>query len=168
MKTFSSLITLAALSVLLIYSGCGSKNSETLEQKNFKLFSNPYNSTAKTWKVDVNNSQYGVSNNGVDNTQDWTNFTINFSGSADSTVYHYTCSTNRPALSVWPSKGKWSFDSVNPTNTIDRDPLTDNLQVGYVLGANGTTLQLKFTYNGTGYSRVENVQGTWIFNLIPQ
>lgn len=156
MKAFSSVITLASLSILLIYSGCGSKSSETLQQKNLKQFS-------KTWKVNT------VSDGGVDSTQHWTNFTITFSGtySSSSDTYNYTC-TGRPPLSVWPSSGTWQFDSVNPQNTVVRDPSGDNLQVGYVLGANGTTLQLTFTYNGTGYTRTQNVQGNWVFNLIPQ
>ncbi|MBS1681721.1 MAG: hypothetical protein JST48_08415 [Bacteroidetes bacterium] len=158
MKAFRIALGMATLTALFFYSGCGSsKPAETIQDKNLGLMS-------KIWKVST------VSDNGVDSTAHWTNFTLQIKGDKTSTSYSYICD-KRPKVSVWPSQGTWSFNTASPGTAIIRDPGTnDELAVGYTIDAAGKNLQLSFTFNNPngGYTRVENVSGQWVFNLIPQ
>ncbi|MCE2936175.1 MAG: hypothetical protein ACK5V5_11590 [Cyclobacteriaceae bacterium] len=93
---------------------------------------------------------------------DYTGFKLTISGTAGATSFDYS-TQGRPALSPWKSSGKWSFGQSVETQII-RDPGTaDELQMTYVVTDN--SLQLTFTYNGNGFSRVGVVKGQWVFTF---
>ncbi len=168
MKAFRLLITVVSLGFILTYSGCGkSSPGESTQQKQLKLLS-------QTWKMK------SVSLTGVDQTSSWTGFQLiisgTFSSTAASATYNYSC-TGRPALSPWPagggtnSLGTWSFGA-DPVTQIIRDPNDANgntLPMTYTVaaasGSTPATLQISFTYNGNGYTRVSNVSGGWLFTF---
>ncbi len=149
MKAFRILVTVLALGVVMSYSGCKkSSTSEPTQQKQLALLT-------QTWKIST------VSLGGVDQTASWKGFTLTISGTYTSTTgtYNYTCAS-RPALSPWPASGTWTFGT-DPITQITRTE--DSLNMTYT--ATATTLQITFNYTGTGYSRVSNVAGNWIFNF---
>lgn len=106
---------------------------------------------SQTWKAT------SVVLDGVDQTG-YGSFTLTLSGTPGGSPYAYTTS-GRPALSPWPSSGNWVFGT-DIASEITRDKGTaDELSMTYTVSE--TTLQLTFTYNGNGYSRVDNVKGQW-------
>lgn len=158
MKHVRILLTCLSIAAIATYSSCSKGgNSETTQDKQLGLLK-------KTWKVQ------SVSLGGVDQTSSWTNYTLTISGNAGqgtTGTYSYVCA-NRPALSPWPASGAWSFGT-DPTTQIIRDKGTaDELGISYAVNSGATTLQLSFSYTGNGYTRVGNVSGAWVFNLIPQ
>ncbi len=164
MKALRTVLSIAVLGSVIAFSGCGGKggNSEPISDKQFGLLS-------KVWKLkDVtgNSVFFGA----VDSTANWKNFTLTISGTkGTASSYAYSCS-GRPPRSVWPPSGSWQFGdctsatSGDPTTQICRD---DGAKITYSIDAAGQNLQLKFTFSGTGYTRVSNVSGDWTFNLIP-
>lgn len=165
MKALRTVLSLAVLGSIIAFSGCGGKggNSEPLSDKQFGLLS-------KTWKVkDVTGNSVFLG--AADSTQHWKSFTLTISGTkGTASSYAYSCS-GRPPRSVWPSTGSWQFGDCDATTTTD-DPATqicrdDGAKITYTIDAAGQNLQIKFTFSGTGYTRLSNVSGDWTFNLIP-
>ncbi|MFN8341959.1 MAG: hypothetical protein U0V64_09855 [Cyclobacteriaceae bacterium] len=116
---------------------------------------------SKTWKVST------VTQGGTDVTASYTAFTLTVSGTAGAASFGYV-TTNRPALSPWPSSGSWNFGTTIATDIVRDKATADELPITY--SVSDTQLQLSFTFNGNGYqgSRVNNVGGNWIFTLTPQ
>lgn len=161
MKALRAVLSIAVLGSIIAFSGCGPKggNSEPLPDKQFGLLS-------KTWKAST------VSFGGTDKTSDWTGFTLTISGTkGQASSYAYSC-TGRPKPSVWKDSGSWTFGDCDATTTND-DPATqicrdDGAKITYSIDAAGKNLQLAFNFSGAGYTRVSNVSGDWVFNLVPQ
>jgi len=163
MKAFRTLLSLAIFGSLIAFSGCGGGggNSEPLSDKQFGLLSKT------TWKVS------SVTYGGVDKTSpDWTNFTLTISGTkGQASTYAYS-TTGRPKPSVWKDSGSWTFGDCDSSTNND-DPATqicrdDGAKITYSVDAASKNLQLSFTFTGAGYTRVSNVSGDWVFNLVPQ
>jgi hypothetical protein len=154
MKSLRTLVSVAVLGTIIALSGCGGGkgNSEPVSDKQLGLLS-------KTWKVAGGGS---VLKAGADSTVYWTDFKITISGTKGQSTFSYTC-TGRPPLSVWPVSGTFQFGS-DPTKVIARN---DQAQITYSVDPSSSHLQMKFSFTGTGYSRVSNVSGDWIFNLVP-
>ena len=157
MKPFRLLITVLSLGVMFSFSGCGGGGGkgETTQDKQFGMLS------SKVWNISA------VTLGGVDQTSAWTTagFKLTISGTAGQTTFNYSCA-GRPALGPWPASGTWAFGD-DPTHTIVRDKSTaDELPMSYTV-ATGTSnsLQVTFTYSGAGYTRVDNVSGTWVFTF---
>jgi hypothetical protein len=109
-----------------------------------------------TWKVST------VTKDLVDQSTAWSGFQLTLGGTKGATSFTYSCA-GRPALSPWPASGVWSFGT-DPVTQIVRDPGTaDVLPVSYA--ATTTSLQISFAYTGNGYTRVDNVGGSWIFTF---
>ncbi|MBI1770468.1 MAG: hypothetical protein HY015_06495 [Bacteroidetes bacterium] len=159
MKVLRSLLSVAVLGSMIAFTGCGSKggNQEPLSDKQLGLLS-------KTWKVK------DVLLGGADSTSHWSNFKLTIAGTkGQPTSFTYTC-TGRPPRSVWPASGTWTFGDGDPS-TPD-DPATqilrdDGAQITYTVDPASANLQLRFTFSGAGYTRVNNVSGAWTFDLIP-
>jgi len=162
-----ALLSVALLSSIIIFSGCGGKggNPEPLTDKQFGLLS-------KTWKVKSSGGVlFGSNPTQVDSTSHWTNFKLTIGGTkGQPNSFTYSC-TCRPPRSAWPASGTWAFGS-DPTlvsTQIIRDPQAqDALNITYTVDATSQNLQLQFTFTGKGYTRVSNVTGDWTFNLVPQ
>jgi hypothetical protein len=153
-----TLLSSVILGSAIALSGCGGKggNPEPLPDKQLGLLS-------KTWKVKY--VMYGSGANQVDSTAHWGNFKLTISGTKGQTTFQYSCA-GRPTRSVWPASGTWSFGT-DPTTQIIRDTSPNDLPITYSVDASAANLQLKFTFTGTGYTRVSNVSGDWTFDLIP-
>lgn len=154
MKAFRVLLVVISLGVIISYSGCGGKSSpsESTQDKQFGLLS------AQVWKVST------VSLGGVDQTSSYPagGLQLTISGTKGQTTFNYSCA-GRPALSPWPASGTWAFGS-DPVTQIIRDKGAANeLAMTYTVTA--TTLQINFTYSGSGYTRTNNVSGAWVFNF---
>ena len=153
MKAFRILLTVAALGMLLTYSGCKKNSaSESIQDKQFGLLS------AKTWKVST------VTWGGVDQSATWpaSTFQLTISGTKGAATFNYSCA-GRPALSPWPASGTWAFGTDPATQILRNKGATDELAMNYVVTA--TTLQITFAYTGNGYTRVSKVSGAWVFNF---
>jgi len=148
MKEFRILTTVVSLGVILIFSGCGGKNTpaESTQDKQLGLLSH-------TWKVTT------VTLGSVDQSSTWTGFTLTITGTKGATSFAYSCA-GRPALGPWPASGTWSFGT-DPITQITRTE--DTLPITYTVTA--TTLQLTFNYTGNGYTRFNNVSGNWVFSF---
>jgi hypothetical protein len=152
MKPFKILLFLALIASLFTYSGCGGDDpaEESIsDQQLGKL--------TKTWKV------ASVSLDGVDKTTDYTNFQLTLNGTKGTTSFGYS-TAGRPALSPWKSGGNWEFGTAVETQIIRDKGTADELQMTYAVTE--TTLQITFTFSGTGYaSRTGVVKGQWIYNM---
>jgi len=161
MKSLQTLVSIAVIGTIIALSGCGGGggSAEPATDKQLTLLS-------KTWKL-KSLTGGSVFKAGADSTtRGWNNgFTLTISGTKGQTTFNYACA-NRPPLSVWKSAGTFQFNSdpKKVTTDLTRD---DGAAVTYAVDASGSNLQLKFSFSGAGYSRTSNVQGDWIFNLIP-
>ncbi|MFN5171110.1 MAG: hypothetical protein ACK5DD_15950, partial [Cyclobacteriaceae bacterium] len=100
-----------------------------------------------------------------DRTAEYQNFTLTLTGTPGAALFDYSAQ-NRPPLSPWKASGKWSFGQSVETQIIRDAGTTDELQMTYVVSDN--SLQVTFTFNGTGYpGRVGVVTGNWTFNFVP-
>jgi len=94
----------------------------------------------------------GVAQDGYDN------FKLTLTGSSGASTFSYS-TAGRPALSPWPSSGSWKFGTNTATDLI-RD--TD-LPVSY--SVTDTQLEITFTYSGSGFARIGEVSGVWVFTF---
>lgn len=85
---------------------------------------------------------------------DWSNMTLEFSGTVDGGDYVTTNSAN---TTVWPATGTWEFTD-NTGTKVTRD---DGVVVTLGLGSQ---LETTFTINTSG-SRVKVVEGEWQFTF---
>jgi len=153
MKALRAVLSLVILATIIAFSGCGPKpgNSEPLPDKQFGLLS-------KDWKVGT------VLLGATDSTVHWNNFVLSITGTkGNASSYGYSC-TGRPSRSVWPASGTWVFGT-DPTTQILR---SDDAAITYTIDAAGKNLQLKFSFSGSGYTRISNLTGDWTFNLVPK
>lgn len=158
MKVLRAVLSLVILGSVIALSGCGGGggNSEPLPDKQFGLLS-------KDWKVQ-DASGGSVLLGATDSTAHWTNFVLSITGTkGNASSYGFSC-TGRPPRSVWPAQGTWVFGT-DPTTQILR---SDDAAITYTIDAAGKNLQLKFSFSGSGYTRVSNLTGDWTFNLIPK
>ena len=158
MKALRALLSLVVLGSIIAFSGCssGKGNSEPLPDKQFGLIS-------KDWTIQ-SASGGSVLLGATDSTSHWTNFVLSITGTkGNASSYGFSC-TGRPSRSVWPLNGTWVFGT-DPTTQILR---SDGAAITYTVDATGKNLQLKFSFTGTGYTRVSNLTGDWTFNLIPK
>jgi hypothetical protein len=154
MKAFRILITVVSFCVILILTGCGGKGSpaESTQDKQLGLLS-------QTWKITGSNSNGSVSLDQNPQTS-WSGFQLTITGTKGGSTFNYTCA-GRPALGPWPASGTWKFGT-DPVTQIIR--IEDNLNMTYTVTP--TTLQITFNYTGTGFTRVNQVGGTWVFNFV--
>ncbi|MEN8248377.1 MAG: hypothetical protein ABFS32_05560 [Bacteroidota bacterium] len=141
-------IVLIVLSGLLI-NGCKKPpppEPTAAEQQLEKL-------SAHTWKIAGTADAVTIAGNTV--ITDWASFTISF---GDGT---YTA-TGAYSPEVWPSSGTWTFPSETDVNTLQRD---DGIDIA--ISVTDATLQMTFDYTATG-GRLNGIEGTWVFNMIPQ
>jgi hypothetical protein len=112
---------------------------------------------SKTWRIT------SVTLDGVDKTSLFSGFQLSITGTQGQSSFGYSA-TNRPVLSVWKQSGTWVFGS-DPLSMIVRDQniSADKLDITYLV--TGTTLQLAFSYQGAGYTRVSTVNGSWLFSF---
>ncbi len=153
MKAFRILTAVCSLGVIIIFSGCGGKSSaaESTQDKQLGLLSH-------TWKIAT------VTKDGVDQSTAWTGFQLTLTGTKGQTSFAYTCA-GRPALSPWPASGAWAFDTADPVTKIIRDQGVTGLELPLTYTVTATTLQVTFSYTGSGYTRVSSVSGSWVFNF---
>jgi hypothetical protein len=157
MKAFRIVSLLALFTVLLTYSGCGDKGGtpEPIANQQFTKLS-------KTWKINTVTCSTCTT---TDRTAEYTasSFQLILTGTKGSPPFSYSTS-GRPALSPWKSSGAWEFGA-DPVTQVIRDKGTaDELNMTYAVTE--TTLQVTFTFSGTGYSaRTSEVAGQWIFTF---
>ena len=150
-------ISLVALSfiVLVTYSGCkGKKQTDpSVEEVQLKALS-------KSWKVS------SVTHNNTIDIAYTSSFILTISGTAGSSSFGYTVS-GRPATSPWLGTGSWSFGSTVESQIVRDKGTADELPITY--SVSDTNLKLSFDFSGPGYSnsKVENVAGPWVFNMVP-
>jgi hypothetical protein len=152
MKPFRILSFFALIVILVAYSGCGGTDTPSEPLTDTQL-----TKLAKTWKV------ASVSLDGVDKTSDYSSFQLVFSGTKGNTVFGYSTSS-RPPLSPWKASGSWEYGAAVETQLIRDKGTADELPMTYAVTE--TTLQITFTFNGSGYtSRTGVVKGQWVFNM---
>jgi hypothetical protein len=152
MKPFRILSFFALIIILVAYSGCGGSDTPSEPLTDTQL-----TKLAKTWKV------ASVSLDGVDKTSDYSAFQLVFSGTKGNTVFGYSTSS-RPSLSPWKASGSWEYGTAVETQMIRDKGTADELPMTY--SVTETTLQITFTFNGSGYtSRTGVVKGQWVFNM---
>jgi hypothetical protein len=146
-----------AIVFLLTYSGCGPTEPPTPEVAEVK-----HGLLLGQWKM--TGATANATLDGVPKKTDYANFTLTISGAYTDAagVYDYA-TAGRPALSPWPSQGKWSFGA-DPATQLVRDKGTAK-QVDMSYSVTETSLEITFQYSGTGESRTSNVSGTWVFTF---
>ena len=85
-------------------------------------------------------------------------FKLTLTGTSDASTFNYVAA-GRPATSAWPASGTWKFGTNTATDII-RDA---DLPVSY--SVTDTQLELTFNYTGSGFARVGEVGGTWVFTF---
>src|SRR6187399_355366 len=135
MKAFRILATAFSLGVILIFSGCGGKNTpaESTQDKQLALLS-------QTWKV----STVKFETNDVSTT--WTGFQLTISGTKGNTTFNYTSASRPTASGPWDASGTWKFGT-DPVTQIIR--IEDTVNMTYTVTE--TTLTLNFNYTGPGF-----------------
>lgn len=152
MKNFRIVLLFALVVALFTYSGCG--GDSTPEEP---LSDQQLSKLAKTWKVQ------SVTLDGVDKTSDYNAFQIVLSGTKGNTSFGYNTS-GRPTLSPWKSSGAWEFGTDVKTQIIRDKGTADELAMTY--SVTESTLQITFTFSGSGYtSRTGVVKGQWVYNM---
>ena len=147
MKIRYALVALTLITGLLI-NGCKKDPDPgpTAEEQQIEKLS-------KTWvKASGANT---VTVEGVDVGDDWATFTL--------TIAEGTYSTsNAFSADVWPASGTWAFLSDTDLNTVVRDNVTN-----ITISVTDNSLLMEFEYSSTG-GRVTGIDGTWVFNMVPQ
>ena len=152
MKPVRLLSFFALVVALLTYSGCGGDDTPEEPLSDVQL-----GKLTKTWKVQ------SVSLDGVDKTADYTSFQLVLNGTKGTTSFGYSTS-GRPSLSPWKSSGAWEFGTAVETQIVRDKGTADELAMTY--SVTESTLQITFTYNGSGYtSRAGVVKGQWVYNM---
>ena len=151
MKVFNKVIMMLSLTGVILSSCSSDDKAPSQEEKQLKML-------ADTWVVT------SATMDGGDITSDYSSFELSLSGSASEEVYDYGV-VGRPELSPWPSGGTWSFGSDLKSDLV-RDPNTgDVLHMDYTVTK--TQLTIEFMFNGLGYnaSRVNSVEGNWVYTF---
>ncbi len=152
MKALRILSLFAVVAVLLTYAGCKGKDPDPEP-----LVDIQFDKLKKTWKINT------VTLDGADKTADYTGFQLTFAGTKGTPPFDYSTSA-RPTLSPWPASGKWDFGAAPETQFIRDKGTADELAVTYAVTE--STLQISFTFNGTGYpARTNVVKGAWVYTF---
>jgi hypothetical protein len=153
MKALRILSLLGLFAVLLTYSSCKDDPADQESPIDVQLAK-----VAKTWKINT------VTLDGNDRTAEYTatSFQLLLSGTKGNTSFGYSA-TGRPSLSPWKSSGSWEFGAAPETQMIRDKGTADELAMTYAVTE--TTLQITFSFNGSGYSRTGVVKGQWVFNF---
>jgi hypothetical protein len=85
-------------------------------------------------------------------------FKLTLAGTSGASTFTYACA-GRPSLSPWPASGSWKFGTNAATDIVRDTDLAMNYSV------TGTQLQVTFTYSGSGFARVNEVNGVWVFTF---
>ena len=152
--TLKALATVLSIVSLLTIFGCGGDPppAKSIQDQQLEKLS-------ATWRTSE------VTLDGASKKIDYKDFALVLTGTAGATSFGYSV-TGRPSNSPWPPSGSWAFGA-NPESQMVRDETKDKLDMMYVLSANGDTLQISFTFSGTGYpARVSNVKGAWVFTFV--
>jgi len=104
-----------------------------------------------TWILDAGANVVTVA--GRDVSTDWNGFTLTLGDKTYSTSGSFS-------PEVWPASGTWAFGS--SVNILVRD---DGIEVS--ISVTETSLSLQFDYTVAG-GRLNGIDGTWIFKLVPQ
>ena len=151
LKAFTSVLAIASL---ILFTGCGGGSEPTPSVEDQQLAK-----LSATWTIS------DVTLDAVSKKTDYSAFTLTISGTAGATSFGYSTS-GRPSTSPWKGSGTWEFGT-SAESQITRDKGTaDELPLTYSLSADGKTLQVSFTFSGTGYTaRTSNVKGAWVFTF---
>ena len=154
MKVFRILSLLGLVAILLTYSSCGGDDPASESVSDVQL-----GKLSKTWKINT------VTLDGVDKKADYASFQLVMSGTKGNTSFGYSTS-GRPALSPWKASGSWEFGTPVETQIIRDKGTADELAMDYkVTDGTAPTLEIKFTFNGAGYSRTGVVKGLWVYTF---
>lgn len=165
MKVARFLIAIIAIGSLFTFSNCGDSKpaAEPIPDKQFRLLSE----NNRVWKLT------GVTLDGTSLFKSSTNptapydntFTLTISGTKGAASFNYAVA-GRPALSPWKASGTWKFGT-DPVTQITRDPdiTTDKLEMTYNVTDPAATLSIQFNFQGTGYTRTDQVKGNWVFTF---
>src|SRR5688572_15060609 len=148
MKLYNRMIVILGLTGIFL-SGCGDDETPSAKAKQL-------NTISGTWEI------ASVTIDNVDVTSEYSAFELTLSGSASSEVFAYGV-VGRPGLSPWPAGGTWNFGSDLKSDLV-RDPNTvDVLHMNYAVTK--TQLTIEFMFTGLGYeaSRVNSVEGNWVY-----
>jgi hypothetical protein len=156
MKIIKGLSSLALLGILLVYSSCGGGSDPAPPITDVQI-----DKLSKTWVIQsVQSSESG------NQTTAYSGFTLTLSGTKGSTTFNYTTSS-RPAKSVWPANGTFTFDANTPETKVTRNDPGDPIAVTYAVTDN--QLEISFSYEGQGFdARTKVVSGDWTFTFVPQ
>lgn len=150
------LLTIASLA--LFFANCGGDDGDDTPVEKTQL-----GKLVGKWNIETATLEGGTPT--PDKTEDYTGFTLTFSGTFDEDnedTYPYTyATTNRPDLSPWEADGDWGFG--DPKTQIIRN---DGLGITYTLSSDGK-LKLEYTFSGPGYpaAKAAEVQGKWTLVL---
>jgi hypothetical protein len=150
MKSYIKILMILGF-VSTLLSGCGG-DDESKSKEEIQL-----GKLSHTWEL-VSAKVEGVEQ------EDYEAFELTLSGSANSEVFAYGV-VGRPLISPWPAGGTWTFGS-GVSSQIIRDQGTDEeLSIAYAV--TNTTLELDFHFSGVGYdaSRVNSMEGHWVFTF---
>ncbi len=156
MKIAKALIALVVLGGLFTLSNCGSSSPapEPLANQQFTKLQKTWKLTAVTLDGTSQFAPAGLYNN---------TFTLTISGTKGATSFDYAVA-GRPPLSAWKAGGKWSFGADAATQIVrDPDVTADKLDMTYSVTDN--TLQVQFNYQGTGFTRADQLKGNWVFTF---
>jgi hypothetical protein len=150
MKLCNRLFILLCLTGSCI-SSCSDEDTPNQKEKQLNKLSN-------TWVIGT------AMMDGMDYSEEYSNFELTLSGSVDASVYTYAV-LGRPEISPWLPGGTWSFGS-DENSMITRDPETaDELHMIY--NVTDTQLAIEFSFAGSGYesARVKSVEGNWQYTF---
>lgn len=153
MKVFRNLVFFLIGTLLMSLAGCGGGGDDpqpTIAEQQFEKLS------GVTWTVNQ------VTRDGNTVTDEFTNFTIVFSGNlnTDKTNVNGTYTTTNGG-EVFPS-GTWSFSENSINSLMIR--IVNSTQYPTQYSVSDTNLQLSFTYSATG-GRTQILDGDYTFSL---
>ena len=145
MRIRLSLIAFTLIMGVLI-SGCKEKKTPAKSDEELQI-----EKLSKTWVLAAESNPVTVDGNDV--STNWTGFTLTL---GDKTYQ----STGSDSPEVWPASGSWEFGS--NVNTLVRDAGID-----ISISVTDQSLLLQFDYTVAG-GRLSGIEGTWVFNMVPQ
>jgi len=151
MKNFLNFFTAALFLSLAVLIGCGSGGDDD-DDDGPDLFADQ--AAAMSGPTSLGNVQLGTS----DPQGNWTNFTLNFQGTATGGTY---TTSNVPTgfETVWPSSGSWVFANTSTVTATTRD---GDLPMTVTVNTAATQMTVVFTIDASA-GRTAVVAGTWTF-----
>ena len=159
MKALKLLVLMVAVGALFTFSSCGGDGTtpEPPADQQLTKLSKTWKLTAVTLDGATMASFYKVT--GTDQ------FKLTITGTKGATSFAYTTTGNPPSGSVWKGSSDWRFGT-DPLTMIKRDTSPTPLDMTYTVTT--TTLEIRFTFNGAGYTnqgRTEETDGDWVFTF---